>query len=64
MRRAQSIIEYAVLFAIVASAFMAMNLYLQRATQAKLHQIQKELEPDIQVIYVNQVDDMNNEMNN
>ena len=52
-RKGQSILEYALLFAVVAAAFMAMNLYFQRATQARLRQIQKELEPDIPVIYVN-----------
>ena len=51
-KMAQSILEYALLFAVVGAAFMAMNLYFQRATQARLRQVQKELEPDVPVIYV------------
>ena len=47
MRKAQSTIEYAVLFAIVAAAFLAMHLYVQRAVQAnfKLIEDQVNVEP-------------------
>ena len=34
MRKGQSVLEYAVLIAVVAIAFLAMNTYTQRAFQA------------------------------
>jgi len=40
MRKAQSIIEYALLIAVVAMAFMAMNMYAQRAVQANFKVIE------------------------
>jgi len=48
MRKAQSTIEYALLIAIVAAAFLAMNLYVQRAVQAnfKLVEDQINAEPE------------------
>ena len=48
MRKAQSTIEYALLIAIVAAAFLAMNLYVQRAVQAnfKLIEDQVNAEPE------------------
>jgi Flp pilus assembly pilin Flp len=48
MRKAQSTIEYAVLIAIVAAAFLAMHLYVQRAVQAnfKLIEDQVNAEPE------------------
>ena len=55
-KKAQSIVEYAVLISIVAAAFMAMHIYLQRATQARLHQVQKELQDDIEVISVSSIE--------
>lgn len=39
-RKAQSILEYAILIMIVAAAFMAMNLYVQRAVQANLKSLE------------------------
>lgn len=47
MRRGQSTIEYALLIAIVAAAFTAMHLYMQRAVQAnfKLIEDQVNVEP-------------------
>jgi Flp pilus assembly pilin Flp len=43
MRKAQSVIEYAVLIAIVAAAFMAMHLYMQRSVQANFKIIQDQI---------------------
>jgi len=43
MKKAQSIIEYAVLIAVVAAAFTAMHLYLQRSVQANFKQIEDQI---------------------
>jgi Flp pilus assembly pilin Flp len=43
MRKAQSTIEYALLIAIVAAAFLAMNLYVQRAVQANFKLIEDRI---------------------
>jgi Flp pilus assembly pilin Flp len=43
MRKAQSTIEYALLIAIVAAAFLAMNLYVQRAVQANFKLIEDQI---------------------
>lgn len=40
MKKAQSIIEYALLVAVVAMAFMAMQVYAQRSVQANFKLIQ------------------------
>lgn len=45
--RAQSILEYAVLIIAVVAAFMAMNYYIRRAVDARLHNIELEMEPGI-----------------
>ena len=47
MKKGQSTIEYALLIAIVAAAFMAMHLYAQRAVQAnfKIIEAQVNAEP-------------------
>lgn len=39
----QSTIEYAVLIAIVAAAFLAMQAYVQRAVQANLAMIEEQV---------------------
>jgi hypothetical protein len=39
MRRAQSILEYAILLVIVSAAFLTMSLYIRRAVQARLTQV-------------------------
>lgn len=44
-RRAQSIIEYTVIIAAVAAAFMAMRVYLQRAVQSSLTPMDDYLTP-------------------
>ncbi len=41
--KAQSVIEYAILIAIVAAAFMAMNLYMQRAVQANFYMLEDQV---------------------
>ena len=48
MRKAQSTIEYALLIAVVAAAFLAMRLYMERAVQAnfKLIEDQVNAEPN------------------
>jgi len=41
--RAQSTIEYALLIAIVAAAFIAMNMYMQRSVQANFNIIEEQV---------------------
>jgi len=43
MRKAQSIIEYALLISVVAAAFIAMNMYMQRAVQANFKVIEEQV---------------------
>ena len=43
-RRAQSFLEYAMLIGVVAIALMAMFQYMQRSINARLKQIQVELD--------------------
>lgn len=45
--RAQSVIEYTLLIIMVAGAFMAMNVYVRRAINARLHSIELEVNPPI-----------------
>jgi hypothetical protein len=45
--KAQSIIEYTLLIITVASAFIAMNLYIRRAVNARLHNIELEINPPV-----------------
>lgn len=42
-RKAQSTVEYAVLFSVVAAAIIGMHLYLRRAVQANLKTAEREL---------------------
>lgn len=42
-RRAQSILEYVMLVSVIAAALIAMNVYMRRAINARLKQIQVEL---------------------
>ena len=42
-RKAQSVIEYALLIAIVAAAFMAMNIYMQRSVQANFNVVEDQI---------------------
>jgi len=48
MRKAQSIIEYAILIMVVAAAVMAMRLYVQRAVQANLKVIEDSINEEPQ----------------
>jgi len=48
MRKAQSIIEYALLVAVVAAAFLAMHLYAQRAVQANFRLIEQQINAEPQ----------------
>jgi len=43
MKKGQSTIEYALLVAIVAAAFLAMRVYMQRAVQANLKVIEDQI---------------------
>ncbi len=46
-RQGQSILEYTVLLVTVAAAFMAMHLYIQRAVNARIHNMQVEISPPV-----------------
>lgn len=48
MKKAQSTIEYALLIAIVAAAFLAMQLYVQRAVQANFKLIEDQINAEAQ----------------
>ena len=48
MRKAQSTIEYALLVAVVAAAFLAMHLYAQRAVQANFKLIEEQINAEPQ----------------
>lgn len=52
-KKGQSALEYALLIITVAAAFMAMNLYVRRAVNAKLHNIELEINPPISVVSEN-----------
>lgn len=43
-RRAQSLLEYAMLIGIISMALIAMFTYMQRSVNARLKQIQVELD--------------------
>lgn len=43
-KRAQSILEYTVLIAVISAAILAMQQYIQRAMNARLKQVQVELD--------------------
>ena len=47
-RRAQSVIEYALLIAVVAAAYMAMQAYVQRAARASLKVIEEQINAEPQ----------------
>ena len=47
-KKGQSTIEYALLIAIVAAAFMAMHLYAQRAVQANFKLIETQINAEPQ----------------
>ncbi len=43
MRKAQSMIEYTVLIAAIAAAFIAMHQYIYRGVNARLKQVQDQV---------------------
>ena len=43
--KSQSIIEYSILIAVVAAAFIAMHTYVQRAMQTNLKRLDNQLSP-------------------
>ena len=47
---AQSIVEYAVLLTVVSAAIAAMYLYVNRTVQARLKQIESELNEPVVVV--------------
>jgi hypothetical protein len=47
--KGQSALEYTLLIITVASAFITMNLYIRRAVNARLHNIELEVNPGIMV---------------
>lgn len=48
LRRAQATLEYAVLVGVVAAAFLAMRVYVQRAVQANLKGIEDQINAEPQ----------------
>jgi hypothetical protein len=48
-KRGQNLLEYALLIITVAAAFLAMNLYMRRAVNARLHNIELEMNPPIYI---------------
>ena len=40
MKKAQSVLEYAMIISVVVAALMAMNVYVQRAVQANLKMVE------------------------
>ncbi len=43
---AQSMLEYAILIAVLSAAFTAMFVYFQRAVNARLEDLRQEYSPD------------------
>jgi len=43
-RRAQNFLEYTMLVMVIAAALIAMQQYLQRSVNARLKQVQQELD--------------------
>ena len=43
MRKAQSILEYAMVITVVVFALMAMNVYVQRSVQANLKMLEERV---------------------
>jgi Flp pilus assembly pilin Flp len=46
-KKAQSVLEYALLIIAVSAAFIAMYKYLTGAVQAKLHDVENEVNPGV-----------------
>jgi Flp pilus assembly pilin Flp len=43
-KRAQNFLEYTMLIMVIAAALIAMQLYMQRSVNARLRQVQTELD--------------------
>ncbi len=43
---AQSVLEYAILIAVISAAFSAMFVYFQRSVNARLEDLRQEYSPD------------------
>jgi len=41
--KAQSMLEYALLFSVISAALLAMNVYINRSVNAKLKAVQEEM---------------------
>ena len=46
LRSGQSILEYAVLIAVVAAALLAMNVYIRRSVQGNLKALEDQINAD------------------
>jgi Flp pilus assembly pilin Flp len=47
MSRGQNLIEYTILIMVVAAAFLAMSVYVRRAVNAQLHNMEVEVNPPL-----------------
>jgi len=47
LRKAQSILEYAMIVAVVATALAAMSTYLKRSIQANLKTLENQVNPTV-----------------
>lgn len=48
-KKGQNVLEYTLLIITVAAAFMAMNVYISRAVNARLHNIDQEMNGGIEI---------------
>lgn len=48
--RGQSVMEYTILIVTVVAAFIAMNVYMRRAVNHRLHTIELEANPGVQIV--------------
>jgi len=46
-KKAQSLLEYTLLVLTVVAAILAMNLYVSRAVNARLHSVELEINPPV-----------------
>jgi Flp pilus assembly pilin Flp len=44
-RRAQNIMEYAIIIALVTAALIAMQLYMRRGLQGRIHDMSRQVSP-------------------
>ena len=45
--RGQSMLEYAILIAVISAAFSAMFVYFQRSVNSRLEDLRQEYSPDV-----------------